>query len=323
VPHTLLLADDSVTTQRLIELTFADQDISVVAFSDGDHAIASLSRTPPDIVLADIGMPGRSGYDVARYIKQTPELSHIPVLLVTGAFEPVDQERVREIGCDGVLTKPFEPQLVISRVKELLTKAGHGNGDSHLAGRKLDKAAEIENYFEQLDQAFASLAGAPSMAPLAPEPLPVPPVSSAAPLSFTPPVPPPPARHDVHADTPLGAPGLADAFAALLTAEDSGGSQVAALSALAAPPPDSSVSLDEIVDQVTARVLARLSDGMLHDAAANVIAPTAERTVHAAITDIVTPIAERVVRSAIADVVSTTAERLVREEIDRIKSNIK
>lgn len=152
MPHTLLLADDSVTIQRLIELTFADQDISVVAFSDGDHAIASLSRTPPDIVLADIGMPGRSGYDVARYIKQTPELSHIPVLLVTGAFEPVDQERMREIGCDGVLTKPFEPQLVISRVKELLTKAGHGNGDSRArAGQRLDKAVEIENYFEQLD----------------------------------------------------------------------------------------------------------------------------------------------------------------------------
>lgn len=145
---------------------------------------------------------------------------------------------------------------------------------------------------------------------------------SSAPLRLAAAVSPLPARDDEHPAAPLGGPGLADAFAALLTAEHSGDSEAAALSALA-PLPESSVSLDEIVDQVTARVLAKLSDGMLSDAATHVLAPTAERAVKAAIAEIVTPIAERVVRSAIADVVSTTAERLVREEIDRIKSNIK
>jgi CheY-like chemotaxis protein len=160
-----------MTIQRVVELTFADEDISVVAFSDGERAIQSLSRTPPDIVLADIGMPGRSGYEVAQYIKQNPELSHIPVLLLTGAFEPVDHARVREVGCDGVLTKPFEPQLVISRVKELLTKSDGENGEAVAsAGKKLDKAVEIENYFEQLDQAFATLASTPSAPASAAEP---------------------------------------------------------------------------------------------------------------------------------------------------------
>ena len=66
MPHTLLLADDSVTIQRVIELTFADEDIQVVAVSDGDQAIARLEPTPPDIVLADVGMPGVNGYEVAR-----------------------------------------------------------------------------------------------------------------------------------------------------------------------------------------------------------------------------------------------------------------
>ena len=122
--HTLLLADDNLTIQRVIELTFADEDISVVAVSDGDKAIASLDRKPPDIVLADIGMPGRSGYDIARHMKRTPALAHIPVLLLTGAFEPIDASMVADIGCDGVLTKPFEPQQVIRRVKELLQKSG-------------------------------------------------------------------------------------------------------------------------------------------------------------------------------------------------------
>src|SRR5204863_70538 len=129
VPHTLLLADDSVTIQRVIELTFADEDVQVVAVSDGDQAIERLeAATPPDIVLADIGMPGKNGYEVAQYIRQTPKLSHIPVVLLTGAFEPVDQAKVAEAGCDGVLAKPFEPQMVIGRVKDLLAKGRQGVG---------------------------------------------------------------------------------------------------------------------------------------------------------------------------------------------------
>jgi CheY-like chemotaxis protein len=126
VPYTLLLADDSVTIQRVIELTFADEDVTVIAVSDGDQAIERLEASPPDIVLADIGMPGRNGYEVAQYIRQSPRLSHIPVVLLTGAFEPVDQARANAAGCDGVLAKPFEPQLVISRVKELLARGHHG-----------------------------------------------------------------------------------------------------------------------------------------------------------------------------------------------------
>jgi CheY-like chemotaxis protein len=128
VRYTLLLADDSVTIQRVIELTFADEDVTVVAVSDGDQAIERLEASPPDIVLADIGMPGKNGYEVAQYIRQSPRLSHIPVVLLTGAFEPVDQARANEAGCDGVLAKPFEPQLVISRVKELLARPSRGAG---------------------------------------------------------------------------------------------------------------------------------------------------------------------------------------------------
>jgi CheY-like chemotaxis protein len=129
VPYTLLLADDSATIQRVIELTFADEDVTVVAVSDGDQAIAHLVAAPPDIVLADVGMPGKNGYDVAQYIQRSPTLCHIPVVLLTGAFEPVDQARADEAGCDGVLAKPFEPQQVIGRVKELLARRRRGFGD--------------------------------------------------------------------------------------------------------------------------------------------------------------------------------------------------
>src|SRR5262245_1636049 len=148
--QTLLLADASATIQRIVELTFAAENIAVVTFSDGEHAVASLDRNVPDIVLADVGMPGRSGYEISRYIKNSPPLAHIPVLLLTGAFEPVDQTKALEAGCDGILTKPFEPQFVINRVKELLRKPKPGT-----------KEAEVEEYFEELDKAFANLSASP------------------------------------------------------------------------------------------------------------------------------------------------------------------
>ena len=120
MPHKLLLADDSVTIRRVIELTFADEDITVTTVGDGQEAVERIEADPPDIILADLGMPKRDGYEVAAFVKSRPKLSHIPVLLLTGAFEPVDQARAIAAGCDGVLAKPFEPQIVINRVKELL-----------------------------------------------------------------------------------------------------------------------------------------------------------------------------------------------------------
>src|ERR1700687_4282475 len=117
---TLLLADDSVTIQRVIELTFADEGIRVVSTSDGEAALRHIAADRPDIVLADVGMPKMDGYDVASHIKKTRALKDIPVLLLTGAFEPIDEARARASGCDGILVKPFDPQQLVGRVKELL-----------------------------------------------------------------------------------------------------------------------------------------------------------------------------------------------------------
>ena len=120
---TLLLADDSVTIQRVIELTFAEEGIRVIAVGDGQTAIARIDEERPDIVLADVGMPGVDGYQVATHVKRSPASAEVPVLLLTGAFEPIDEERARETGCDGVLVKPFEPRQLIKTVKELLAGA--------------------------------------------------------------------------------------------------------------------------------------------------------------------------------------------------------
>ena len=168
----LLLADDSVTIQRVIELTFADEDVKVVAVGDGKQAIERVQSDRPDIVLADVGMPERDGYEVAAFIKGDPALAHIPVLLLTGAFEPIDEARARAVGCDGVLVKPFEPQMVISRVRDLLAGKRDGGPGTVAAPAPAPAPAELpgglEAYFDRLDAALASKTAAGANVPPAP-----------------------------------------------------------------------------------------------------------------------------------------------------------
>lgn len=120
---TLLLADDSSTIQRVVELTFAQEDIRVVSVGDGEQAMKAIGREAPDIVVADVGMPRVDGYDVSSHVKNSPALQHIPVLLLAGAFEPVDEDRARAAQCDGILIKPFEPRQLVLRVRELISQA--------------------------------------------------------------------------------------------------------------------------------------------------------------------------------------------------------
>ena len=120
----LLLADDNITVQRVIGLTFATEDFEVVTVSDGQAAIDRIKSQPPDIVLAGASMPNISGYDVARFVRSHPGLSGLPVLLLSGAFETVDPVRLHVSGASGVLEKPLDPTTVINRVKELLGLRG-------------------------------------------------------------------------------------------------------------------------------------------------------------------------------------------------------
>jgi CheY-like chemotaxis protein len=120
----ILLADDSITIQKVIELTFSDEDFEVVTVGNGRLAIERLEEVNPDIVLCDIIMPEKDGYEVCDHIKKHPTLSRVPVLLLTGAFEPFDQDRANRVGCDGFLAKPFEPSMLIGKVKDLLAQAG-------------------------------------------------------------------------------------------------------------------------------------------------------------------------------------------------------
>jgi CheY-like chemotaxis protein len=118
----LLLADDSVTIQKVIDLTFADEGVRVIAFSNGQDAIDHLEEIAPDIVLADVFMPSKSGYEVCKYVKENEKLKHIPVMLLVGSFEPFDEAEARRVGADDILTKPFQSiRRLIDRVGSLVT----------------------------------------------------------------------------------------------------------------------------------------------------------------------------------------------------------
>lgn len=125
--HTLLLADENSTTRRLAELSVAaDPDgLQIVSVTDGEAAIARIEAKPPDLVLVDIALPKRNGYEVAAFVKRSPLLAHIPVVLLAGALEPLDEERIATCRCDAVLKKPFDAQALAARIPEWLRRASN------------------------------------------------------------------------------------------------------------------------------------------------------------------------------------------------------
>lgn len=114
----LLLADDSITIQKVVDLTFADEGVTVVCVNNGREAIERLEEFAPDVVLADVFMPLMNGYEVCEYIKQNDKLKHIPVMLLVGSFEPFDEEEARRVGANEILTKPFQS------IRRLIEKVG-------------------------------------------------------------------------------------------------------------------------------------------------------------------------------------------------------
>ena len=121
----ILVADDNSNIQKMVGLALKDQGIDVVAVGNGEAAVRKISDVRPDLVLADVFMPVRNGYEVCKYVKDDSALSHIPVILLVGAFDPLDEQEAQRVGADGVLKKPFvPPDPLISMVKSALTRSG-------------------------------------------------------------------------------------------------------------------------------------------------------------------------------------------------------
>ena len=125
----ILVADDNSNIQKMVGLALKDLGIDVVAVGNGEAAVRKISDLRPDLVLADVFMPVRNGYEVCQYVKMDASLAHIPVILLVGAFDPLDEQEAQRVGADGVLKKPFvPPDPLISMVKSALQRAGVGHG---------------------------------------------------------------------------------------------------------------------------------------------------------------------------------------------------
>src|SRR5258707_5088494 len=120
----ILVADDNSNIQKMVGLALKDQGIDVIAVGNGEAAVRKIADLRPDLVLADVFMPVRNGYEVCKFVKDDSSLAHIPVILLVGAFDPLDEQGAQRVGADGVLKKPFvPPDPLISMVKSALQRA--------------------------------------------------------------------------------------------------------------------------------------------------------------------------------------------------------
>lgn len=120
MPVQILLADDSVTIHKVIAMTFAGEDYDITAVDNGNDALVKAREIMPGIIIADVVMPQKNGYELCEAIKNDPELKNIPVLLMAGTFETFDEGLSSKVRADGCVTKPFESQTLIRKVKELI-----------------------------------------------------------------------------------------------------------------------------------------------------------------------------------------------------------
>ncbi|HEV2490925.1 MAG TPA: response regulator [Candidatus Acidoferrales bacterium] len=121
---TILVADDNSNIQKMVSLVFQEKGIRVVAVGNGEAACRKVPEVKPDIVLADVFMPVRNGYEVCEFVKRDSRFSETPVILLVGAFDPLDEKEAQRVGADGVLKKPFvPPEPLIAMVGSLLQKA--------------------------------------------------------------------------------------------------------------------------------------------------------------------------------------------------------
>lgn len=139
----LLLADDSITIQKVVELVLAEEDFDIKSVSNGEDALNLIETFNPDIVLADIEMPKLNGYQLCERIKTNPRTASVPVILLAGAFEPIDDDLSRTVGADDVVIKPFESQELISKINAVLTMGSITEMEAEAIAEPMDEAFAV------------------------------------------------------------------------------------------------------------------------------------------------------------------------------------
>jgi DNA-binding response OmpR family regulator len=146
MPYRVLLADDSPTIQKVVELLLSSENFEIKAVGDGEEALGLIDSFSPDIVLVDVGLPKINGYQLCERIKRNPATSSIPVILLTGAFEPFDKNYAKSALADDFITKPFESAELINKVKTLIL-----NYESFKETQQWDEEVPVEETKEETE----------------------------------------------------------------------------------------------------------------------------------------------------------------------------
>jgi CheY-like chemotaxis protein len=179
---TVYFIDDSATMREVIKIAFRRENINVVACHDAASALGEIEKSKPDIVITDVIMPGKDGYEVCQHIKSHATLSKTPVILMSGVVNRAVAERAFLVKADELLRKPFQPQDLIARVKHLLKPNGAPAPSSVTAA----------NAAVALSSIFSAVAAPPQPRPTSvPGPRPVPAIAASAAAPATAPAAPP------------------------------------------------------------------------------------------------------------------------------------
>jgi DNA-binding response OmpR family regulator len=151
----ILLADDSAHAQRMGERILREEGFAVVSVTDGETALLRMSDVDPDLVIADVFLPGRDGFELCRSIKNTHR--HVRVILTAGLLETFDEDEARRAGCDAILKKPFEASQVVETIRPLIHDAQLARGlfaEAMAASRpsaEASSAAKVVHTAEPID----------------------------------------------------------------------------------------------------------------------------------------------------------------------------
>lgn len=141
---TILVADDNSNIHKMVELALKDQGHKIEKVGNGEHAVRRIAEIHPDLVLADIFMPVRNGYEVCEFVKTNPDYAQIPVVLLQGKFDPLDEREMKRVGADGLLMKPFvPPDPLVTMVRTLLEESAGRRAPAPAAAPALEDTAEM------------------------------------------------------------------------------------------------------------------------------------------------------------------------------------
>ncbi len=161
----ILVADDNRSIPKKVAEALKEQGFEVVGVGHGEAAVKKLPEFMPDLVLADVFMPVRNGYEVCEYVKNDNRFAHIPVVLLVGAFDPIDQHEVKRVRADGLLKKPFDPPGdLLEMVRTMLEKSTQARPAAGKQGSGVDETLELS------DKEMKDLVGGGGAAPAEAQP---------------------------------------------------------------------------------------------------------------------------------------------------------